>query len=161
VEYFFFCFSHLEHRTSVKRFVSLQFLNLTQSVRLLGRGISPSQGRYLKPGVDWARLPREAIFVALPRKVDTMLPRAAERTLPLANLARLEPNRNGSLSRGKGISVCCALSVETDLCLRCLRDSVHQQPRFNAGHEHGKQTNEFAAHKQLRAIDTQPNINKE
>jgi hypothetical protein len=41
------CFSHLEHRASVKRFVSLQFLNLIQSVGLFGRGISPSQGRYL------------------------------------------------------------------------------------------------------------------
>jgi hypothetical protein len=27
-----------------------------------------------------ARLPREAMFVALPRKVDNILPRAAERT---------------------------------------------------------------------------------
>jgi hypothetical protein len=32
----------------VKRFVSLQFLNSRQSVRLLERGVSPSQGRYLK-----------------------------------------------------------------------------------------------------------------
>jgi hypothetical protein len=31
----------------VKRFVSLQFLNVRQSVGLLGRGISPSQGRFL------------------------------------------------------------------------------------------------------------------
>jgi hypothetical protein len=31
----------------VKRFVSLQFLNLRHSVVLLGRVISPSQGRYL------------------------------------------------------------------------------------------------------------------
>jgi hypothetical protein len=31
----------------VKRFVSLQFLNRRQSVGLLGRGISPSQDRYL------------------------------------------------------------------------------------------------------------------
>jgi hypothetical protein len=46
-----------------------------------------------------------------------------------ANLARLDPNRSGSLSRGKGISVCCALSVETVLCLR---DSVHQQPHAAA-----------------------------
>jgi hypothetical protein len=45
------------------------------------------------------------VFVALPR--------AAERTLPRTNLARVEPNRGGSLSRGKGISVCSALSVET------------------------------------------------
>jgi hypothetical protein len=41
------CCSHLEHRASVKRFVSLQFLNLRQSIGLLTRGISPSQGRYL------------------------------------------------------------------------------------------------------------------
>jgi hypothetical protein len=39
--------SHLEHKASVKRFVSLQFLDLTHSVGLLGRVISPSQGRYL------------------------------------------------------------------------------------------------------------------
>jgi hypothetical protein len=44
--FYSYCF-HLEHRASVKRFVSLQFLNLRQSVGLLGRGISPSQGRYL------------------------------------------------------------------------------------------------------------------
>jgi hypothetical protein len=37
----------LEHRASVKSLVSLQFLNLKQSVGLLRRGISPSQGRYL------------------------------------------------------------------------------------------------------------------
>jgi hypothetical protein len=37
----------LEHRASVKRFVSLQFLNLRQSVGLLGREISPTQGHYL------------------------------------------------------------------------------------------------------------------
>jgi hypothetical protein len=41
------CCSHLEHRASVKRFVSLQFLNLRRSVELFGRVISPSQGRYL------------------------------------------------------------------------------------------------------------------
>jgi hypothetical protein len=110
----------------------------------------------MKLGIDCARLPREAMFVTLPRKFDTMLPRAVERTLPHANLARVEPNRGGSLSRGKGISVCCALSVETVLFLR---NRVARLPRFNAGHEHGKQTNEFAAHEQLRgsrAIDTQP-----
>jgi hypothetical protein len=75
----------------------------------------------LKPGIDCARLPREAMFVALPLKVDTMLPRA--------KLARVEPNRSGSLSRGKGISVCCALSVETVLCVR---NSVDQQPHVAA-----------------------------
>jgi hypothetical protein len=69
----------------------------------------------LKPGIECARLPREAMFVASPRKVDTMLPRAAERTLPRDNFERVEPNRSCSLSRGKGISVCCALSVEAFL----------------------------------------------
>jgi hypothetical protein len=41
------CCSHLEHRASVKRFVSLQFINLRHSVGLLGRVISPRQGRYV------------------------------------------------------------------------------------------------------------------
>jgi hypothetical protein len=41
------CCSHLEHGASVKRFVSLQFLNLGHSVGLFGRVMSPSQGRYL------------------------------------------------------------------------------------------------------------------
>jgi hypothetical protein len=45
--YLYSCCSHLEHRASVKRFVSLQFLNLRQSVGFLGRWISPSQGRCL------------------------------------------------------------------------------------------------------------------
>jgi hypothetical protein len=41
------CCSHFEHRASVKRFLSLQFLNFRHSVGLLGRVISPSQGCYL------------------------------------------------------------------------------------------------------------------
>jgi hypothetical protein len=47
--FFFFnsCCSHLEHSASLKSFVSLQSLKLRQSVGLLGRAISPSQGRYL------------------------------------------------------------------------------------------------------------------
>jgi hypothetical protein len=44
---FFFCCSHMELRASVKRFVSLKFLNLRQLTVFLGRGISPSQGCYL------------------------------------------------------------------------------------------------------------------
>jgi hypothetical protein len=44
---FYSCYSHLEHRPPVKHFVSLHFLNLRQSVGLLGREISPSQGRYI------------------------------------------------------------------------------------------------------------------
>jgi hypothetical protein len=44
VFYFFFfnsCCSDLEHRTSVKLFVSLQSLNLRHSIRLLERGDQP------------------------------------------------------------------------------------------------------------------------
>jgi hypothetical protein len=41
------CCSQFEHRASVKLFVSLQFLNLRQSVELLGRGINRARGRYL------------------------------------------------------------------------------------------------------------------
>jgi hypothetical protein len=41
------CCSHFEHRAIVKHFFSLRFLNLRQLVGLLGRGISPPQGRYL------------------------------------------------------------------------------------------------------------------
>jgi hypothetical protein len=44
--------SHLEHRASVKHFVSLQFLNLRHSVGLLGRVISPSQGHYLTQRIN-------------------------------------------------------------------------------------------------------------
>jgi hypothetical protein len=42
------CCSHLEHRASVKRFVSLQFINVRHSVGLFRRVINPSSGRYLK-----------------------------------------------------------------------------------------------------------------
>jgi hypothetical protein len=40
-DFFYSCWSHMEHRASVKRFVSLQFLNLRQSIGLLRRRISP------------------------------------------------------------------------------------------------------------------------
>jgi hypothetical protein len=58
------CCSNLEHRSSVKRFVSLQFLNLRHSVELLRRVISPSQGRYVTktisthPCIEWDSNPR-------------------------------------------------------------------------------------------------------
>jgi hypothetical protein len=75
------------------------------------------------------------MFVALPRKVETMFLRAAEQTLSHANLVRVEPNRSGSLTRGKGISVFCARSVETVVWCS---NSVDQQPRSMLGkHEHG------------------------
>jgi hypothetical protein len=46
------CCSHFEHRISVKRFVSLQFINSRQSVGLLGRGINLTQGRYLHTNTE-------------------------------------------------------------------------------------------------------------
>jgi hypothetical protein len=66
VIFFYSYCSHLEHSASVKRFVSLQFLNLRQPLRLLGRGISPSQSRYLTetqhkhrhPCLEWDLNPR-------------------------------------------------------------------------------------------------------
>jgi hypothetical protein len=45
--YLYSCRSHLEDWTSVKPFISLQFLNLRQPVGLLGWGIGRSQGHYL------------------------------------------------------------------------------------------------------------------
>jgi hypothetical protein len=45
--------------------------------------------RNIKQGIDC-----EAMFVALPRKVDTMLPRAAERTLPAVVQQCLEQIRH-------------------------------------------------------------------
>jgi hypothetical protein len=47
VLYIYTCCSHLEHRASVKHFISLQFLNLQQSVGLLEWRISLKQGCYL------------------------------------------------------------------------------------------------------------------
>jgi hypothetical protein len=41
------CCSLLQHRASVKLFVSLQFLNVMKSIGLLGRVINPTQGCYL------------------------------------------------------------------------------------------------------------------
>jgi hypothetical protein len=61
------CYSSLEHRASVKRFVSLQFLNLRQSVGLLGQGTSPSQGRYLYTGQHKRRINEHIDMHALSR----------------------------------------------------------------------------------------------
>jgi hypothetical protein len=112
----------------------------------------------LKPGIDCARVPREAMFVALPRKVDTMLPRAAERTMPRPNLACVKPNLCDSLSRGNGISVCCALSVETVLwrsgvSFAASINSRTRLPRFEQTNERVPRTNSCA--RQPRTIYTQ------
>jgi hypothetical protein len=47
IDSFIFLLLSLEYRASVKRLISLQFIIFRQSVGLLGRRISPSQGRYL------------------------------------------------------------------------------------------------------------------
>jgi hypothetical protein len=73
------CCSHLEHWAFVKRFVLLQFLNLRHLVGLLGRAISPSQGRY--PTQTQMSIPRvgfEPTIPALERaKIVHALDRAA------------------------------------------------------------------------------------
>jgi hypothetical protein len=75
----------LGHRESVKRFVSLQFLNLRHSVGLLGRVISPLQGGYLTqtqnkhrhPYLEWDWNPRSGSAVA--QEVSRWLTTAAAR----------------------------------------------------------------------------------
>jgi hypothetical protein len=60
------CCSHFEHRASVKHFVSLQFLNLRQSVGLLGRGsarlktatYTQIQNKRRQTCVEWDSNPR-------------------------------------------------------------------------------------------------------
>jgi hypothetical protein len=69
------CCSNLKDRAFVKRFISLQFLNLRHPVGLLGRAISPSQGRYLSQ-TEWTQtsmlrvrfepmIPASALFISL------------------------------------------------------------------------------------------------
>jgi hypothetical protein len=45
------CCSHLEHRAYVKRFISLQFLNLRHSVGFFGQVISPSQNKHKQTSI--------------------------------------------------------------------------------------------------------------
>jgi hypothetical protein len=59
------CCSHLEYRASVKRFVSLQFLNVRQSIGLLGRGIRPVQGHYLHRTTQTPKKRRQTSINAL------------------------------------------------------------------------------------------------
>jgi hypothetical protein len=47
----------------VKHFVLIQFLNLRQSVKLLGLGISPTQGRYLHMTTQTQNKCRQTIYV--------------------------------------------------------------------------------------------------
>jgi hypothetical protein len=67
--YLYSCSSHLENKASVKRFLSLQFLNRRQSIWLLGRGISPSQSRYLTQTQNKCKqtsMPRVGFKLAIP-----------------------------------------------------------------------------------------------
>jgi hypothetical protein len=59
----------------MKRFVLLQFLNLRHTVGLLGRGISPSQGRYL-------------IQTQHKRRQTSMLSEGFEPTIPVFDQAK-------------------------------------------------------------------------
>jgi hypothetical protein len=89
--------------------------------------------------------------------------RAAERTLPLANLALVEPNRSGFfVPRQRGFSVLCSFSWDSLVAFQCFftaKWSVDQQPHAAAALRWWiqtrllthKQTNEFTAHEQLRA----------
>jgi hypothetical protein len=88
------CFSLLEHRTSMKRFVSFQFLYLRQSVWLLGLGISLSQGCYLHKqnkrrhtSMPWAGFEPTIPVFQRAKKIHALDPAATEiGTRPLARL---------------------------------------------------------------------------
>jgi hypothetical protein len=49
------CWSHLEHRASVKRFVSLQFLRLRESVGLLGWGSTQYKPLPTQDNTEWTQ----------------------------------------------------------------------------------------------------------
>jgi hypothetical protein len=75
-------YSHLDHRASVKRFVSLQFLSLRQSVGLLGQVISPSQGRYVTQTQNKRKqtsMPREGFEPTIPASERTKTVHALDR----------------------------------------------------------------------------------
>jgi hypothetical protein len=85
------------------------------------------------------------MFVALPRKIDTVLPRA--------NFARVEKIGAVFCPAVKGFQ--CAVLFHLRRSENWGTASIKSRTRlsrFDAGHEHGKQTNEFAAHEQLRAV---------
>jgi hypothetical protein len=55
-------------------------------------------------------MPRVAMFVALPRKVDTMLPRAAQQTLPRELGAHRAKSERFFVPRQRDFSVLCSFS---------------------------------------------------
>jgi hypothetical protein len=69
------CCSHLERKPSLKRFVSFQFLNLRQSVGLLGRD---------QP--DARPLPTHRTTQTQNRRKQAFMPRASEEFMPLRSL---------------------------------------------------------------------------
>jgi hypothetical protein len=78
------------------------------------------------PGIDCARLSREAMFVALPRKVDTMLPRVSSQIGAVFCPA------------AKGFQ--CAVLFQLRWSCGGGTASINSRkrlPRFHAGHEHG------------------------
>jgi hypothetical protein len=88
--------------------------------------------------IDCARLPREAMFVALPRKIDTMLPRELGACRAKSERFFAPRQRDFSVLFFRGVHQ----RPHAAAALRCwtgTRLLTH------------KQTNEFAAHEQLRA----------
>jgi hypothetical protein len=79
----------LEHRASVKSFVSLQFLNLRHSVVLLGRVNSPSQGHYLTQTQNkhrQASIPRVGIETTIPASERAKTVHALDRAATVDNM---------------------------------------------------------------------------
>jgi hypothetical protein len=114
-----------------------------------------------KPGIDCALLPLEAVFVALPRKVDTMLPRATERTLPRTNLARVEPNRSDFCPAAKGFQ-CAVLFKSRRSCVwgTASRGCRASMLDTNTVNKRTSLPRTKSCERQPRPVDTQPKKNR-
>jgi hypothetical protein len=81
--YLYSCCSHLEHRAYLKRFVSLQFLKLRQSVGLHGRLISRLKAATYKQTQNKSR--------------QASMPRVGlETTIPVFKRAKMAPALDGA-----------------------------------------------------------------
>jgi hypothetical protein len=105
----------------------------------------------VKPDIDCARLPREAMVVALPRKVDTILLRAAVFVLPRANLeACLAKSERIFVLRQRDFSLLLLFQLRHSCGFDQLQHVVAAlQCWMRTRLLTPKQTNECAAHKQL------------
>jgi hypothetical protein len=111
--FFYSCCSHLEHRAFEKRFVSLQFLNLRQSVGLPGRGISSSQGLYLNTGQHKHRINTYTHQTSMPCfGFEPTIP-ASERakTVYASDRSATVTGNYGSIKEKYFLALCCVIQT--------------------------------------------------